>query len=81
MYIVHLPATLQFIIERELCTSWDGSLSKKSNPQQAMDSPLQEAKEQNPFSSYLNPLDQNISMHTLHTVLYTTPKELTRSIC
>ena len=81
MYIVHLPATLQFIIERELCTSWDESLSKKSNPQQAMDSPLQEAKEQNPFSSDLNPLHQNISMHSLHTVLYTTPKELTRSIC
>ena len=70
MYIVHLPIALQFVIERELCTSWDGSLSKKSNPQQAMDSPLQEVKEQKPFSSYLNPLHPNISMHTLHTVLY-----------
>ena len=69
MYIVHPPIALQFVIERELCTSWDGSLSKKSNPQQAMDSPLQEAKEQNPLSSYLNPLHPNISMHTLHTAL------------
>ena len=69
MYIVHLPIALQFVIERELCTSWDGSLSKKSNPQQAMDSPLQEVKEQNPLSSYLNPLHSNISMYTLHAVL------------
>ena len=30
---------------------------------------------------YLNPLHPNISMHILHTVLYTFPKELTRRIC
>ena len=30
---------------------------------------------------YLNLLHPNISMHILHTVLYTFPKELTRRIC
>ena len=29
----------------------------------------------------LNPLHLNISMHILHTVLYTLPKVLTRRIC
>ena len=29
----------------------------------------------------LNPLHPNISMHILHTVLYTFPKMLTRRIC
>ena len=29
----------------------------------------------------LNPLHLNISMHILHTVLYTFPKMLTRRIC
>ena len=29
----------------------------------------------------LNPLHPNISMHKLHTVLYTFPKRLTRRIC
>ena len=29
----------------------------------------------------VNPLHPNISMHILHTVLYTFPKLLTRRIC
>ena len=29
----------------------------------------------------VNPLHPNISMHILHTVLFTSPKELTRRIC
>ena len=29
----------------------------------------------------VNPLHPNISMHILHTVLYTSPKVLTRRIC
>ena len=30
---------------------------------------------------YINPLHPNISMHILHTVLYTFPEALTRRIC
>ena len=33
------------------------------------------------WNSRLSPLCPNISMHILHTVLYTFPKELTRRIC
>ena len=29
----------------------------------------------------INPLHPNISMHILHTILYTFPKVLTRRIC
>ena len=33
------------------------------------------------WNLFVNPLHPNISMHILHTVLYTFPKRLTRRIC
>ena len=33
------------------------------------------------YKHYVNPLNPNISMHILHTVLHTFPKVLTRRIC
>ena len=37
--------------------------------------------EQSVYNFFLNPLLPNISMHILHTVLYTFPEALTRRIC
>ena len=38
-------------------------------------------KSVNAADNLFNPLHPNISMHILHTVLYTFPKVLTRRIC